>query len=579
MHSIFVKTYMLKKIFSVLVMKYKKVKFSYKLTNLLSCSVSLCSMTSLPLSVIFDIAGFVFPILKSNISFLGNISEVLKGDGRANDVNNNLNNIFNSNKREMLENPESVRESDLKSLKFDSKILNWNDWGTDTYEQWSKNSEPTEINYDQPTIINFQSKNQLKVYLENNLKTILGDKVTNPQLANAEFAVNGLGELLIPITAENIPTTKLNLFSTKNENKVVLKIPSEKISFTPQIEISGTFGPNGTSIKSKSISFVFDTINEKQEIIVFTNDATSKKDITLEDKGISGNKINLWEYIKDEDIYKKLGWTKEGVSLDKHIDGTRMDINMLNKEVIYKDLGIDEATNELTTIKIEFINGNESRNPENNNYNGEYKIIIQSVDKLKNNESVGSRTKRYEVVSSINDKGNTTPLQVNVPNAYLLDTDLDGGKYMYITKEFMGNKSFEMGFKTSSGQPAPFVLMYRNLVNGTILNRFLDAIKESVKTNNFKISNGLAFTIDKVEVNLNMQKNNNIIWLNTHLRKGYKFKNQFSLESQTRVWPYKYNTDGKTNKIKFGVDISWKQGDAVIWGNYDKTIADIINGY
>ncbi|WPL40206.1 hypothetical protein [Malacoplasma iowae] len=561
-----------------------KMKLGLKfLLNLLSGSVSLCIVTSLPLSIISDINNFKFPILnslalKDDISFSGNINQILKGDTRADDVNGNLNKIFNTNKKELLKNPEYISDSDLETLKFSSQILNWNNWGTQTFSEWKGNSNPKEITYNKNEIINFESKNQLKNYLEKNIVTIANDD-PNAKLADAEFSVDDSGDLLIPITTTNV--SKARLYSDNQnaeENKAIIKIAPEKISFNPQIEISGSYGSNNQfKVETKSVSLECKITNLETVPIMFNSDVSYKKEITLEDKGTSENIINSWTNIKDEDIYKKIGWLKDNVSLADHIDGTDMDISMLNEEVVYSDLGISKSTDELLSVRIEFVNGENSRNSTKDNYNGEYKIILESIDKTSNNSN-GLNIKNYVVVSSISNNGNnTTPLQVNVPDAYLLDTNLSDGKVMNISKEFFGGESFEIGFKTTASA-ADFVLLQRNLSNGTIFNRFIEKIKQSATTKGLKISNGVILTIGPVNVVESMAPYKNVITLNVSLKKGYTYKKSFNLQSQTKTTTYKYNTAGNLNSIRFGTDISSTQNQAAIWGNGSKTIEQIVNG-
>ncbi|EGZ30864.1 hypothetical protein [Malacoplasma iowae] len=555
------------------------MKVGFKsLLNLLSGSTSLCIATSLPLSVISDMTGLSFPILKDNVSFTGNLSLILNGDGRQEDVNNNLNKIFNFNKKGLLKNPNSINESNLETLKFKSEILNWNDWGSETFDQWEQNSSLQEIVYNKTEIINFESKNQLKNYFENNLSKIL-DNIPGAKLADAEFGIDDSGHLLIPVITSTVDT-KLNLFSsTENiDSKLILKIPPEKISFNPQISINGSYGPNDQfQIKSKNVSLVCKITNLDYVPITFTNESIDKKEITLDDKGVTNNKVNLWENIQDEDIYKKLGWVKQTTTFDNHVDGSDMDISMLDEDLIYNDLGLSKSTDELLSVRIEFINGDESRNSTSDKYNGEYKIIIESIDKTSKDIN-GLKIKNYEVVSSINENNKSVvPLQLNVPDAYLIDTNLDGGKFMYITKEFFDNQSFEMGFKNNVAV-AEFVLILRNLRNGNIFNSFINKIRESALKKDIKLSNGLVFTIGVVGVNQAMdQKYWNYVTLDSYLKKGFKFKKPFNLETQNKTKSYKYNTGGHPENVKFGMDLSTNKNEAAIWRNYDKTADQLSN--
>ncbi|KFB07857.1 hypothetical protein [Malacoplasma iowae] len=555
------------------------MKVGFKsLLNLLSGSTSLCIATSLPLSVISDMTGLSFPILKDNVSFTGNLSLILNGDGRQEDVNNNLNKIFNFNKKGLLKNPNSINESNLETLKFKSEILNWNDWGSETFYQWEQNSSLQEIVYNKTEVINFESKNQLKNYFENNLSKIL-DNIPGAKLADAEFGIDDSGHLLIPVITSTVDT-KLNLFSsTENiDSKLILKIPPEKISFNPQISINGSYGPNDQfQIKSKNVSLVCKITNLDYVPITFTNESIDKKEITLDDKGVTNNKVNLWENIQDEDIYKKLGWVKQTTTFDNHVDGSDMDISMLDEDLIYNDLGLSKSTDELLSVRIEFINGDESRNSTSDKYNGEYKIIIESIDKTSKDIN-GLKIKNYEVVSSINENNKSVvPLQLNVPDAYLIDTNLDGGKFMYITKEFFDNQSFEMGFKNNVAV-AEFVLILRNLRNGNIFNSFINKIRESALKKDIKLSNGLVFTIGVVGVNQAMdQKYWNYVTLDSYLKKGFKFKKPFNLETQNKTKSYKYNTGGHPENVKFGMDLSTNKNEAAIWRNYDKTADQLSN--
>lgn len=555
------------------------MKVGFKsLLNLLSGSTSLCIATSLPLSVISDMTGLSFPILKDNVSFTGNLSLILNGDGRQEDVNNNLNKIFNFNKKGLLKNPNSINESNLETLKFKSEILNWNDWGSETFYQWEQNSSLQEIVYNKTEVINFESKNQLKNYFENNLSKIL-DNIPGAKLADAEFGIDDSGHLLIPVITSTVDT-KLNLFSsTENiDSKLILKIPPEKISFNPQISINGSYGPNDQfQIKSKNVSLVCKITNLDYVPITFTNESIDKKEITLDDKGVTNNKVNLWENIQDEDIYKKLGWVKQTTTFDNHVDGSDMDISMLDEDLIYNDLGLSKSTDELLSVRIEFINGDESRNSTSDKYNGEYKIIIESIDKTSKDIN-GLKIKNYEVVSSINENNKSVvPLQLNVPDAYLIDTNLDGGKFMYITKEFFDNQSFEMGFKNNVAV-AEFVLILRNLRNGNIFNSFINKIRESALKKDIKLSNGLVFTIGVVGVNQAMdQKYWNYVTLDSYLKKGFKFKKPFNLETQNKTKSYKYNTGGHPENVKFGMDLSTNKNEAAIWRNYVKTADQLSN--
>ncbi|WPL38763.1 hypothetical protein [Malacoplasma iowae] len=546
-----------------------------KLLNFISGGISLCLVTSLPLSLmtntknsetsVLGISDLGVPVLKDNISFTGNINILLNGDGRADVVNKNLNKIINYNKNSMLKNLDEISELDLNTLSFECEILNWNNWGNQTFDEWKNNGVSKEVTYSEKDKIIFQSKNQLKNFLENNLIKLLSDP--NVKLADAEFGISNFGDLLIPLVS--------NSTNTSND-KIVLKIPSKSILFTPKIKITGSYGiKRERQITSKNISLECNISNFELIPITFTEKANNKKDIILDEKPNDANKVNLWEQINDKNIFEKLSWIKKDVLNNENINNSNINLSMFDLNVIYDDLGLNKDTDEILKIRIEFINGESSRRPSNSNYNGLYKILIDTIKKNNNNNS-DLKIKTYEVVSSINQNKNTNPLQVNVPDAFLLDTNLGGGKYMYITKEFFGNQSFEMGFKTYSGSPAQFVLLHRNLSNGRIISSFIKKIHDSAKAKGIQISNGLIFIIDRVNVNTLMGKYSNNVRLRVLLRRGFKFKDTFTLELQDKNKTYKYNTKGNTGSVIFGIDISSKQNEAAIWGNYSKTINEIV---
>ncbi|KFB07871.1 hypothetical protein [Malacoplasma iowae] len=580
------------------------MKNKFKLFIGISIGVALCAATSFPLTMTVKDYNyptnvpnkpgipstpiqpgnkFEAPVLKDNITFSGSINQLIKTDGRSDDVNNNLNAIFNNNKKAIIKNYDKVNQTDFQSLKITSEILNWNNWGDQTFDQWKQQEQQIEeVVYSDEQNIVFQSKDQLKNYLETNITTILKNK-PEAKLAAADFGVNDAGDILIPVTTISTPATARmysafsNPESTTTSDKLILKISPNKITFTPQIKISGTYGDNHTQIESKDVSFECKITNVEIKPITFKGDAANKKEVTLKDKGIKDNTIELYDVIKDENIYKALGWLDENSNLGEHLDGSDMDISLLNEEIIYNDLGLNKETDELLGIKLQFINGNESRKVDHEKYNGEYKIIIESIDKT-TTDDINLKINNYEIMSSSNQEARqNAPLQVLVPNAYLLDTTLEENKFMYISGSFFGNKSFEMGFKTTNSDNAT-TLIDNNLKNQKIYKNFMKRIIEAANGKNIKLFNGVTFKYKNTTWNSSMVATyGNVINLDVTLKKGFAFKNNFTLNSSDKT--YRYNTTKKSlTTISFGTDCETDVNKGAIWKNFNKTVDQVASG-
>ena len=95
----------------------------------------------------------------------------------------------------------------------------------------------------------------------------------------------------------------------------------------------------------------------------------------------------------------------------------------------------------------------------------------------------------YKIVSQVSTNGVHHPLQVNVPNAYILDTFLDAGKFKKIDLAFFDNQSFEMGFRDFPSDVTSGIRA--NLMDNKISSKFINKIDESYKSKDISFQNGV----------------------------------------------------------------------------------------
>lgn len=368
------------------------------------------------------------------------------------------------------------------------------------------------------------------------------------------------------------------LSSSQKEERVtttnyVLEIPASSIVFNPTLEISGTYG-NKQEISKTDVVLTYKVESIQQVEKVFVGEqAETKKVASLAEKENQESQIGLWKTVTDDGILKAIGWLDNNKTLgEEHQDGSDISVVDLKEDTIYADLGISKETDAIQGISINMA----TRNVEDSNFNGEYTIRVESFAKTKGDNDFSLKVNVYNVVGikSTNDaKSNSTPLQINVPNAYIIDTTLDSGKYMNITKEFFGNESFEMGWKESGNGVD---ILKKNLENVKIFKKFIQKIEESSKLIKVPLYNGVIASYKSNQwTSAQDQGFKDTITFNLTLKKGFVFKKYFELTGDKNN---KYNKEGKTLEVTFGIGLGNNQNEQAIWKNAQKSITEVAAG-
>lgn len=241
---------------------------------------------------------------------------------------------------------------------------------------------------------------------------------------------------------------------------------------------------------------------------------------------------------------------------------------MLKEDVIISDLNISGLTKEkLLGIEIEM----KQRDVTNPNYNGEYAILVSTTINSNSEVDLDLNFNTYKIIASKSNEKQLQQLQVNVPNAYIIDTTLEGKKFMNISKDFF-TTSFEMGWKNTDNSSNATQLLQKNLENDKIFNKFIEKIDESSKSKKIDLYNGVIISYKSNQWSGSQDADyKNTITLKVTLKKGFSFKKSFTNGN------YKYNIDEKTSEVTFGISLGNTSGEAAIWKNSARTVEDVAN--
>ena len=239
--------------------------------------------------------------------------------------------------------------------------------------------------------------------------------------------------------------------------------------------------------------------------------------------------------------------------------------------MIISDLKIDGLTKEkLLGIEIEM----NQREVSQADYNGEYNILVSTTLQNVQDTDLNLNFNTYKIVSQVNADGVHNPLQVNVPNAYILDTFLDAGKFKKIDLAFFENQSFEMGFKDFTSNTTGGIKA--NLEDDKISSKFINKIDESYKSKGISFQNGVIVRYSSNTWDANQdQYFKETISLSVQLKKGFAFKSNFSISVNNES--VKYNNPSKLNVASFCIDNNTNNGITAIFRNLQKTVSEVSN--
>lgn len=529
-----------------------------------------------------DSPKITVPKLKTSLTGVGGLDQFIKNSSKANDVNKNLKDVLNSNKEILITNWELIPKDEQENIVLNPSFQNWtNDaWGSQTFDQWSTTASAQEVEWkgigetaNSSEILIFNSNSELKKFFSDNIfkiaKNSIGDLGTKKvNLADADIKVDFNGNLLIPFFTDDSQVMRLN-DGTRQIKNYYLFVPSSNIKFNPIINLEAAYGEDNSI--SQEVSFIYTVTNAVEIESTFKEDvATNKNIITLDEKANSANSIGLWERVSDVDILTKLGWLGNVSDLgNNHVDGSAIDATLLNEDLIISDLKIDGLTKEkLLGIEIEM----NQREVSQADYNGEYNILVSTTLQNVQDTDLNLNFNTYKIVSQVNTDGAHHPLQVNVPNAYILDTFLDGGKFKKIDLDFFDNQSFEMGFKDFSSDTTGGIRA--NLMDNKISSKFINKIDQSYKSKGISFQNGVIVryssnTWDGIQ-DMYFRET---ISLSVQLKKGFAFKSNFSISvSNEQV---KYNNPNKLNVSSFCINNNPNNGNAAIFRNSEKTVSQV----
>ena len=529
-----------------------------------------------------DSPKITVPKLKTSLTGVGGLDQFIKNSSKANDVNKNLKDVLNSNKEILITNWELIPKDEQENIVLNPSFQNWtNDaWGSQTFDQWSTTVSAQKVEWkgigetaNSSEILIFNSNSELKKFFSDNISKIaknsigdLGTKKVN--LADADIKVDFNGNLLIPFFTDDSQVMRLN-DGTRQIKNYYLFVPSSNIKFNPIINLEAAYGQDNSI--SQEVSFIYTVTNAVEIESTFKEDvATNKNIITLDEKENSGNSIGLWERVSDVDILTKLGWLRNVSDLgNDHVDGSAIDATFLNEDLIISDLKIDGLTKEkLLGIEIE-MNQREVSQPD---YNGEYNILVSTTLKNVQDTDLNLNFNTYKIVSQVNPDGAHHPLQVNVPNAYILDTFLEGDKFKKINLAFFDNQSFEMGFKDFSTNTTEGIRA--NLMDNKISSKFINKIDQSYKSKGISFQNGVIVRYSSNTWDANQdQYFKETISLSVQLKKGFAFKSNFSISVSSES--VKYNNPSKLNVASFCINNNTSDTIAAIFRNLLKTVSEV----
>ena len=529
-----------------------------------------------------DSPKITVPKLKTSLTGVGGLDQFIKNSSKANDVNKNLKDVLNSNKEILITNWELIPKDEQENIVLNPSFQNWtNDaWGSQTFDQWSTTASAQKVEWkgigetaNSSEILIFNSNSELKKFFSDNIfkiaKNSIGDLGTKKvNLADADIKVDFDGNLLIPFFTDDSQVMRLN-DGTRQIKNYYLFVPSSNIKFNPIINLEAAYGEDNSI--SQEVSFIYTVTNAVEIESTFKEDVVTKKNIiTLDEKGNSDNSIGLWERVSDVDILTKLGWLGNVSDLgNNHVDGSAIDATFLNEDLIISDLKIDGLTKEkLLGIEIEM----NQREVSQADYNGEYNILVSTTLQNIQDTDLNLNFNTYKIVSQVNADGVHHPLQVNVPNAYILDTFLDGGKFKKIDLAFFDNQSFEMGFKDFTNNTTDGIRA--NLMDNKISSKFINKIDQSYKSKGISFQNGVIVRYSSNTWDANQdQYFKETISLSVQLKKGFAFKSNFSISvSNEHV---KYNNPNKLNVASFCIDNNTKNAITAIFRNLQKTVSEV----
>lgn len=529
-----------------------------------------------------DSPKITVPKLKTSLTGVGGLDQFIKNSSKANDVNKNLKDVLNSNKEILITNWELIPKDEQENIVLNPSFQNWtNDaWGSQTFDQWSTTASAQKVEWkgigetaNSSEILIFNSNSELKKFFSDNIfkiaKNSIGDLGTKKvNLADADIKVDFDGNLLIPFFTDDSQVMRLN-DGTRQINNYYLFVPSSNIKFNPIINLEAAYGQDNSI--SQEVSFIYTVTNAVEIESTFKEDvATNKNIITLDEKENSANSIGLWERVSDVDILTKLGWLRNVSDLgSNHVDGSGIDATFLNEDLIISDLKIDGLTKEkLLGIEIEM----NQREVSQADYNGEYNILVSTTLQNVQDTDLNLNFNTYKIVSQVNANGVHHPLQVNVPNAYILDTFLDAGKFKKIDLVFFDNQSFEMGFKDFSSDTTSGIRA--NLQDNKISSKFINKIDESYKSKGISFQNGVIVRYSSNTWDANQDTFfKETISLSVQLKKGFAFKNNFSISVSNES--VKYNNPNKLNVASFCIDNNTNNGITAIFRNLQKTVSEV----
>lgn len=529
-----------------------------------------------------DSPKITVPKLKTSLTGVGGLDQFIKNSSKANDVNKNLKDVLNSNKEILITNWELIPKDEQKNIVLNPSFQNWtNDvWGSQTFDQWSTTASAQKVEWkgigetaNSSEILIFNSNSELKKFFSDNIfniaKNSIGDLGTKKvNLADADIKVDFDGNLLIPFFTDDSQVMRLN-DGTRQIKNYYLFVPSSNIKFNPIINLEAAYGEDNSI--SQEVSFIYTVTNAVEIESTFKEDVvTNKNIITLDEKGNSANSIGLWERVSDVDILTKLGWLRNVSDLgNDHVDGSAIDATLLNEDLIISDLKIDGLTKEkLLGIEIEM----NQREVSQADYNGEYNILVSTTLQNVQDTDLNLNFNTYKIVSQVNEDGVGHPLQVNVPNAYILDTFLDGGKFKKIDLAFFDNESFEMGFKDFSSDTTGGIRA--NLEDNKISSKFINKIDQSYKSKGISFQNGVIVRYSSNTWDANQDTYfKETISLSVQLKKGFAFKSNFSISVSNKS--VKYNNPNKLNVASFCINNNTSNAVTAIFRNLQKTVSDV----
>lgn len=529
-----------------------------------------------------DSPKITVPELKTSLTGVGGLDQFIKNSSKANDVNKNLKDVLNSNKEILITNWELIPKDEQKNIVLNPSFQNWtNDaWGSQTFDQWSTTASAQKVEWkgigetaNSSEILIFNSNSELKKFFSDNIfkiaKNSIGDLGTKKvNLADADIKVDFNGNLLIPFFTDDSQVMRLN-DGTRQITNYYLFVPSSNIKFNPTINLEAAYGQDNSI--SQEVSFIYTVTNAVEIESTFKEGvATNKNIITLDEKENSSNSIGLWERVSDVDILTKLGWLRNVSDLgDNHVDGSGIDATFLNEDLIISDLKIDGLTKEkLLGIEIEM----NQREVSQADYNGEYNILVSTTLQNVQDTDLNLNFNTYKIVSQVNAGGVHHPLQVNVPNAYILDTFLDGGKFKKIDLDFFNGQSFEMGFKDFSSDTTNGIRA--NLMDNKISSKFINEIDQSYKSKGISFQNGVIVRYSSNTWDANQEQYfKETISLSVQLKKGFAFKSNFSISVSNES--VKYNNPNKLNVASFCINNNPNDTIAAIYRNLQKTVSQV----